>query len=115
MNTADLAVRLDSSLHVDRFASDDFEIIVEFCQEAGIPIGEYATPAFLHRFNGVMLNNVDEEHRPQFDAFVETVPLNLVGASHYATEALVLREDMLAFFRERGLATEFVAQADPWR
>jgi len=115
MNTADLAVRLDSSLHVDRFPADDFEIIVESCQEAGIRIAEYATPAFLHRFNGVMLNNADEEHRPQFDAFVETVPLNPVGASHYATEALVLREEMLAFFADLGLAAEFVPQADPWR
>jgi len=294
MKTADLAVHLDSYLHVDRFASDDFEIIVEFCQEAGIPIAEYATPAFLHRFNGLMLNNAEEvrrvftlvfpsdevlaevarraagqpalifthhpmdfetsgrglvavgeewlrrlreagislyaahapldcheavstsralaravgvpaettfagyygghagvygrtepttfeefcervrracgvdrleakqhservervavvaggaaypplmqealdagcdtyltgdfrirhggpwaeEHRPQFDAFVETVPLNLAGASHYATEALVLREEMLATFRDLGLAAEFVPQADPWR
>jgi putative NIF3 family GTP cyclohydrolase 1 type 2 len=294
MKTADLAVHLDSFFHVDRFASDDFEAIVEFCQEAGIPIGDYATPAFLHRFNGLMLNNAEEvrrvftlvfpsddvlaeverraagepalifthhpmdfetsgrglvpvgeewlrrlrdagvslysahapldchetvstsralaralgvpaestfagyfgghagvygriepttfekfcervrracgvdrleakahadrvervavvaggaaypplmqealdagcdtyltgdfrvrhggpwaeEHRPQFDAFVETVPLNLIGASHYATEALVLRDDMLAFFAGLGLAAEFVPQADPWR
>ena len=63
MNTADLAVHLDSYLHVDRFPSDDFEIIVEFCQEAGIPIAEYATPAFLHRFNGLMLHNADRVER----------------------------------------------------
>ena len=56
-----------------------------------------------------------EEHRPQFDAFVESVPLNLIGASHYATEALVLREEMLAPFRDLGLPAEFVPQADPWR
>jgi len=294
MNTADLAVHLDSYLHVERFPSDDFAAIVEFCQEAGIPIAEYATPPFLHRFNGLMLQNADrvervftlvfpsddvlaeverraagepslifthhpmdletsgrglipvgeewlrrlreagislysahapldcheatstsralagaagvpaettfagyfgghagvygriqpatfeefcervsgacgvdrletkrhgdrvervavvaggaaypplmqealdagcdtyltgdfrvrhggpwaEEHRPQFDAFVDEVPLNLVGASHYATEALVLREEMLAFFRDLGLAAEFVPQQDPWR
>jgi len=56
-----------------------------------------------------------EEHRPQFDAFVDAVPLNLIGASHYATEALVLRQDMIAFFRDIGLAAEFVPQSDPWR
>ena len=56
-----------------------------------------------------------EEHRPEFDAFVDQVPLNLVGASHYATEALVLRDDMLAHFRELGLDAEFVPQMDPWR
>jgi len=294
MKTADLAVRLDSFFHVERYPSDDFAVIVEFCQEAGIPIQEYATPAFLHRFNGLMLHNAEEvprvftlvfpsdevlaeverraagdpalifthhpmdfetsgrgliavgeewlrrlreagvslysahapldcheavstsralaravgvpaettfagyfgghagvygriepttfeefcervrracgvarletkagggkvervavvaggaaypplmqealdagcdtyltgdfrvrhggpwaeEHRPEFDAFVDQVPLNLVGASHYATEALVLRDDMLAHFRELGLAAEFVPQVDPWR
>jgi putative NIF3 family GTP cyclohydrolase 1 type 2 len=56
-----------------------------------------------------------EEHRPQFDAFVESVPLNLIGASHYATEALVLQQDMLGFFRDLGLDAEFVPQPDPWR
>ncbi len=64
-----------------------------------------------------------QEHRPQFDAFVETVPLNLIGGSHYATESLVLREEMLAYFRDLaqtgahrgGLAAEFVPQSDPWR
>ena len=63
MKTADLAVRLDSYFHVERFPSDDFAVIIEFCQEAGIPIQEYATPAFLHRFNGLMLNNADEVRR----------------------------------------------------
>ena len=64
-----------------------------------------------------------EEHRPGFDSFVEDVPLNLIGASHYATESLVLREEMLSFFRDLaqtgarrgGLAAEFVPQSDPWR
>ena len=46
---------------------------------------------------------------------MEKVPLNLVGGSHYATEALVLRNDMIEFFRSLGLAAEFVPQADPWR
>ncbi len=56
-----------------------------------------------------------EEHRPEFDAFVADVPLNLIGASHFATEALVLRHDMIPIFAELGLGAEFVPQADPWR
>ncbi len=56
-----------------------------------------------------------EEHRPQFDQFVDGVDLNLIGASHYATEAIVLREDIVAFFRDLGLPARFVPQADPWR
>ncbi|MEX0683777.1 MAG: Nif3-like dinuclear metal center hexameric protein [Dehalococcoidia bacterium] len=56
-----------------------------------------------------------EEHRPQFDPFVAEVPLNLVGASHYATESLVLRHDMIDVFRNLGVTAEFVPQDDPWR
>jgi len=56
-----------------------------------------------------------EEHRPQFDEFVDGVELNLIGGSHYATEAIVLREDMVAFFGDLGLPARFVPQSDPWR
>lgn len=56
-----------------------------------------------------------EQNRPQFDAFVEKAPLNLIGASHYATESLVLRNEMLGVFNSLGLQAEFVLQSDPWR
>jgi putative NIF3 family GTP cyclohydrolase 1 type 2 len=56
-----------------------------------------------------------EEHRPSFDAFIESVPINLVGGSHYATEAEVLRHEMLGWFTAVGLPAEFVSQKDPWR
>ncbi len=294
MNAADLADRLDSFFHLDAYPADDFEEIVSFCKEAGVPLEDFATPDFMQRHNGLMLDNCDtveavytlvfpseealaeaerrasgrlalifthhpmdfetsdrglapvgerwlqrlrdagislysahapldchetvstsralaraagvpaaetcagymgghagvigeiepvpfdtfvarvrdacgvnrvdakrhgdtvrrvavvaggaafpplmqealdagcdtyltgdfrvrhggpwaEEHRPGFDAFLEGVPLNLVGGSHYGTEALVLREDMVAFFRDLGLPAEFVPQADPWR
>ncbi|HEY5625283.1 MAG TPA: Nif3-like dinuclear metal center hexameric protein [Dehalococcoidia bacterium] len=56
-----------------------------------------------------------EEHRPVFDAFVDEVPLNLIGASHFATEALVLRHEVINVFADLGLKAEFVPQDDPWR
>ncbi len=56
-----------------------------------------------------------EQNRPHFDAFVESVALNLIGGSHYATESLVLRHDMIEVFREMGLEAEFVPQEDAWR
>jgi putative NIF3 family GTP cyclohydrolase 1 type 2 len=56
-----------------------------------------------------------EEHRPGFDAFVESAPINLVGGSHFATEAEVLRNEMLGWFNALGLPAEFVPQRDPWR
>jgi putative NIF3 family GTP cyclohydrolase 1 type 2 len=56
-----------------------------------------------------------EEHRPEFDAFVESAPINLVGGSHFATEAEVLRHEMLGWFNTLGLQAEFVSQKDAWR
>jgi len=56
-----------------------------------------------------------EEHRPDFDAFVEKAPINLIGASHFATEAEVLRHEMLGWFNSLGLPAEFVSQSDAWR
>ena len=56
-----------------------------------------------------------EEHRPGFDAFVEKAPINLIGASHFATEAEVLRHEMLGWFNRLGLPAEFVSQSDAWR
>jgi hypothetical protein len=56
-----------------------------------------------------------EEHRPEFDAFVESAPINLVGGSHFATEAQVLRHEMLGWFNSLGLHAEFVSQKDAWR
>jgi putative NIF3 family GTP cyclohydrolase 1 type 2 len=56
-----------------------------------------------------------EEHRPQLDGFIQKAPINLVGGSHYATEALVLRHEMLGWFNGLGLPAEFVPQEDAWR
>src|SRR6266542_1380881 len=54
-----------------------------------------------------------DENRPKFDAFVDKVPINLIGASHYATEAEVIRNEMLGWFNSVGLPAEFVSQSDP--
>jgi len=56
-----------------------------------------------------------DKHRHEFDAFVDQAPINLIGASHYATEAEVLRNEMLGWFNSLGLRAEFVPQRDPWR
>jgi putative NIF3 family GTP cyclohydrolase 1 type 2 len=71
----------------------------------------YLTGEFRIRHGGAWA----EQHRPQFDHFVDTAPINLIGASHYATEAEVLRYEMLGWFNSLGLSAEFVPQKDPWR
>jgi putative NIF3 family GTP cyclohydrolase 1 type 2 len=71
----------------------------------------YLTGDFRIRHGGAWA----EEHRPEFDAFIDSVPLNLVGASHYATEALVMESDMLGWFNGLEVPAEFIPEADPWR
>ncbi len=56
-----------------------------------------------------------EEHRPQFDAEIERLTINLVGGSHAGSEGVVLRHDMIDWFLEAGVGAEFVAQDDLWR
>jgi putative NIF3 family GTP cyclohydrolase 1 type 2 len=84
----------------------------ELMQEA-VDLGcdTYVTGDFRVRHGGPWA----EEHRPRFDAFVESVPLNLIGASHYATEAIVLKTDVIDLFGRMGVEAEFVSQEDPWR
>lgn len=60
MRATDLVARLDEYFHLERYSTDDFAAIIDFCRETGIPIEDYATPQFLTRFNGLMLDNTDE-------------------------------------------------------
>ena len=71
----------------------------------------YLTGDFRVRHGGLWA----EQHRPEFDAFVESAPINLVGGSHFATEAEVLRNEMLGWFNGLGLPAEFARQKDAWR
>ncbi len=41
--------------------------------------------------------------------------INLIGCSHYATEALVMEKEMVWYFKKLGLNTAFVGQKNPWR
>ncbi len=46
---------------------------------------------------------------------VPTLPMNLLGTSLYASEMVVLRDQMPAWFRNAGIDARFVRQPDPWR
>lgn len=71
----------------------------------------YVTGDFRVRHGGAWA----EEHRPALDAFVAKAPINLIGGSHAGTEALVMKRDMIRWFRKLGLTAEYVAQANLWR
>ena len=46
---------------------------------------------------------------------VPTLPMNLIGTSHYASEMVVMRDQMPAWFRNAGIEARFIKQPDPWR
>jgi putative NIF3 family GTP cyclohydrolase 1 type 2 len=60
-------------------------------------------------------NEAAEPHREQMRQLLPQVRMNLLGASHYATEMVVMRDQMPGWFRDRGVDAEFVPQEDPWR
>jgi hypothetical protein len=63
MKTADLAARLDAFLRLGAYPPADFAEIEDFSRQAGIPLERYATPQFMQRHNGLMLENADQvEH-----------------------------------------------------
>lgn len=55
-----------------------------------------------------------EAQREQMRGFMLGQRMNLLGVSRYATEMVVMRDQMPGWFRGHGLETEFVPQDDPW-
>ena len=56
-------------------------------------------------------------YREAVRALLNDMKLNLIGTSHYASEAVVMRDQMPAWFYENAAGIEplFIAQDDPWR
>ncbi len=56
-------------------------------------------------------------YREQIHAFLQTADVNLIGTSHYASEAVVMRDPLPEWFRENIPSVEplFIPQDDPWR
>jgi putative NIF3 family GTP cyclohydrolase 1 type 2 len=122
---ADFVERVKRVCGVDRADLKEHSFIVErvaICAggaafpsliQEGLDVGSdtYVTGDFRVRHGGPWA----EEHRPEFDAFVAEVPMNLIGGSHAGTEALVLKRDMIDWFGKLDLPAEYVPQSDLWR
>jgi putative NIF3 family GTP cyclohydrolase 1 type 2 len=69
--------------------------------------------------SGDIMNRVQTpnsiEKRSEFERERESLHLNLIGASHYATEKSVMIHEMTALFENLGLTTIFLPQANPWK
>lgn len=46
---------------------------------------------------------------------VPQIPMNMIGTSHYASEMIVMRDQMPGWFRNAGIEVKFIRQPDPWR
>jgi putative NIF3 family GTP cyclohydrolase 1 type 2 len=55
------------------------------------------------------------QQRARMRELVPTLPMNLLGTSHYASEAVVMRDQMPGWFRSAGIEARFIKQPDPWR
>jgi putative NIF3 family GTP cyclohydrolase 1 type 2 len=68
---------------------------------------------------GTYWNQVQTEigswYRREFEAIRDSLRISLIECSHYASEAVVMREDLIELCSSRfGLPCEFVSQDDPW-
>lgn len=55
------------------------------------------------------------QKREQMRRLVPNLPMNLLGTSHYASEMVVMRDQLPGWFRNAGIEARFIAQPDPWR
>ena len=53
--------------------------------------------------------------REALRSLIPTLPMNLLGTSHYASEMVVLRDQLPAWFRSAGIEARFIRQPNPWR
>ena len=56
-----------------------------------------------------------DRQREVMGQIVPTMPMNLIGTSHYASEMVVMRDQMPGWFRNAGIEARFIRQPDPWR
>ena len=60
-------------------------------------------------------NEIGQRYRDEFESIRDSLTIGLIECSHYASEAVVMRVDMVDLCRERlGVECEFVPQVDPW-
>jgi putative NIF3 family GTP cyclohydrolase 1 type 2 len=55
------------------------------------------------------------QQREAMRELVPQLPMNLIGTSHYASEMVVMRDQLPAWFRSAGIEARLIKQPDPWR
>ena len=70
----------------------------------------YLTGDFVSRVK----NEYNEEERKKFESAKNSLNINLIGCSHYATEKLVFLNEIKKLFKDQGFNTSFIKQDNPW-
>ena len=66
-------------------------------------------------YHNQVQNEIGRGYRQAFDRFRDTLAISLIECSHDASEAVVMRRDVVALCDARfGIDCEFVAQDNPW-
>ncbi|MFA6322450.1 MAG: Nif3-like dinuclear metal center hexameric protein [Candidatus Buchananbacteria bacterium] len=99
-----------------------------FVQKIGIIAGGGAEVEYMKEtislgcdtyLSGDYLNKVQtinsKHHRAEYEAIKDELKINLIECSHYATEKVVLENEMQDYFQNLGLLTEYIDQADYWK
>ncbi|MBN2304371.1 MAG: Nif3-like dinuclear metal center hexameric protein [Anaerolineae bacterium] len=55
------------------------------------------------------------QSRERTRKLVPQLPMNLLGTSHYASEMIVMRDQMPGWFRNAGIEARFIKEPSPWR
>lgn len=59
-------------------------------------------------------NDYGEAERKEFEKEKENLDLNLIECSHYATEKIVLLNEVADLFKSYGFSASFIGQDNPW-
>jgi putative NIF3 family GTP cyclohydrolase 1 type 2 len=66
-------------------------------------------------YYNLVQNEIGRRYRDEFDAIRDSLEISLIECSHYASEAVVMQQDIVELCATRfGLPCQFVAQDDPW-
>jgi putative NIF3 family GTP cyclohydrolase 1 type 2 len=66
-------------------------------------------------YHNQVQTEVGQWYRDEFEKIRDSLEINLIEASHYATEAIVMQMDMVDFCTNRvGTDSEFISQDNPW-
>ena len=66
-------------------------------------------------YYNLVQTEIGQRYRDEFEAIRDSLEISLIECSHYASEAVVMREDIVDLCVNRfGLDCEFLPQDDPW-